>query len=374
MKNNIFTAILASLLLLPAAASALKPVETVLEITGSVGTVSMSPYTPAVDVLSATSNSYSGYYGSSNYSQSPDSIYFNTGMDAYIAMYLLNDEPLYIIAPYIRFGTCSTGKDIKGAPYDNYSDESVYQDRKDNFDMSFAGVGVRRYFIDSPLPINLYFGADIGYFSTLFMGPKSQILNYTNPDDKAGSLVEKNTINRYSGGFFGVHLETGADYWINNTVGLTAKIGLREGSGGINGVLNSTDKYNNPTAADNTTVIQQVNLSGMYFSTGIILSFGRKNSGKPPAIAEKEAPPEALPLVTQAMEKGDAEYSIGDYKAALKSYDTALFYTQNPVIYKKIANCLFNMGQIKDAKRLYEISLKMEPDDGALRSWLDMQK
>jgi tetratricopeptide (TPR) repeat protein len=120
-------------------------------------------------------------------------------------------------------------------------------------------------------------------------------------------------------------------------------------------------------------VVQQVNLSGIYFSTGIILSFGRKNSGNTPALAEKETPPETLPEVNSFLEKGDAEYSKKNYTAALKAYDKVLFYAQNPVIYKKVANCLFNLGQIKEAKRLYELSLKMNPDDGILRSWLGRQ-
>ena len=369
MKNK-FAAVALVLMMIPALAFGLEPVEAVLEITGSLGTSGMAPYTPSVDLLSATNSGYSYYYGS--YGSRQESIISNSSIDAYISLYMLNTEPLYLFAPYFRYSTVFTGTEVKEIPYEQFTSPNVYQDRKDVFDMTYTGIGVKRYFTDfNILPVNLYFGADLGYFSTLFVNPHSQILNYSDPSDKEGTKICKNSINRYTGGFFGFHLEGGIDYWISDSFGLTFKGGIRSGQGNIKGTVNSTDKHGDATPENGTVKEQHINQNGAYLSTGILVSFGRKVIKKSPEIIEQEPSPESLPAVSAIMDKGDSQYAAKDFKSALKSYDRVLFYMRNAQIYKKMANCLFYLDEKEDAIRLYELSLKMNPEDGALRAWLE---
>ena len=370
MKNKLAAAVLV-IMMLPVFVFGLEPVEAVLEITGSVGTSGMVPYTPAVDLLSASISSYSYY----DYDPGYEGIFTNSTIDACLSIYMLNTEPQYLIAPYFRYSAVFTGKDISEEPYDQYSLSGVYQDRKDVFNMTYTGVGIKRYFTDfNILPVNVYFGADAGYFSTLFSNPHSTITSYTDTADKEGSIVCKNSINRYTGSFFGFHIEAGMDYWINNTFGLTFKGGIRNGNGTIKGTVNSTDSNGDPTAENGTTKEQSINHNGMYLSTGVLLSFGRKIIKKSPELKELEPSPETLPAAEMIMDKGDEQYAAGDFRSALKSYDRALFYMRNAQLYKKMANCLFHLGGKTDAIKLYEISLKMNPDDGALRVWLERNR
>lgn len=357
------------LMMLPVFAFGLEPVEAVLEITGSVGTSGMMPYTPAVDLLSASAYSYY------DYGTGYDGIVTNSSIDACLSIYMLNTRPQYLTALYFRYSAVFTGKEVSEEPYYQYNLSGIYQDRKDVFNMTYAGVGIKRYFTDfNMLPVNLYIGADAGYFSTLFANPHSTITNYTDTSDKEGSIVCKNSINRYSGGFFGFHIEGGMDYWINNTFGLTFKGGIRNGQGAIKGTVNSSDNHGDPAAEDGTAKEQTINHNGVYLSAGILLSFGRKTVKKSPELTELKTSPETLPAEAAIMDKGDEQYAAKDYKAALKTYDRALFYMRNAQLYKKIAHCLFHLGEKSEAIKLYELSLKMNPDDRALGMWLENNK
>jgi hypothetical protein len=122
-----------------------------------------------------------------------------------------------------------------------------------NFDSLYTAIGVRKYFKDyhDTHMIRPFVGADMGVVWPIGNFSKTQFYYIDGSEREFREGF-------YGGAFLGASIEVGADYWMQEGLGLIVKGGYRIASGRLRGVIKST----NPNL-DGTDTDQEVEYSGI---------------------------------------------------------------------------------------------------------------
>ena len=133
----------------------------------------------------------------------------------------------------------------------------------------YVGVGARKYFFMDNWNISTimpYAGLDIGGYFT------SDTLSSITIRDSSGNVKAAGDM-QATGGFFGVNVEAGADFWVINEVAILGKVGYRFCSGMIRSTKAAETQAFSGTLAD--VYDNRTDYSGFYIQLGVSLNFAR---------------------------------------------------------------------------------------------------
>lgn len=145
----------------------------------------------------------------------------------------------------------------------------TYITNDEQWGLHYLGLGARKYFFIedwSVFQFLPYVGLDLGGYFTINTVSKITVKN------SGGSVLAAGTMDA-GGGFFGVNVETGADFWIMNEVGFVAKLGYRFCGGTIQSVKSAETVPFYGTLGDVYDI--ETNYSGFYIQLGVALQFQR---------------------------------------------------------------------------------------------------
>jgi len=94
-------------------------------------------------------------------------------------------------------------------------------------------------------------------------------------------------------------------------------------------------------------------LIGYFFVNGCSFHYLDEDVNRLPKLNSKEQ-------ARIFLDKGDKQYKKKNFAMALRYYDKALFYFEHPVIYKKIAFTLKNLGKYDEAKTVFEYARNLQ--------------
>lgn len=249
-----------------------------------------------------------------------------------------------------------------------YSDgKTKLTDMEIDLDINYIGIGARKYFLSEikPQTLNPYIGLDGGLAYSV--GSLTKATFYY----PSGATMDSGLAN-LSGGFFGGNIELGCEYWFVDQFGVFLKGGYRYAKGELTGKMKSA----NIAIKNDEPINQGVDYSGGYFQAGITLDlFGNKELEKTKTQANK-ADDVDLPVGDQQelLRRGDVEYNNKRYKIALSYYEDALKMNETALLYKKIGNCKYYLGNKAEAIQSYEKSLELNSGDSQLQKWVDDNK
>ena len=107
------------------------------------------------------------------------------------------------------------------------------------------------------------------------------------------------------------------------------------------------------TKVKNKSIIVITVLIGYFFVAGCSLHYLDENVNRLPKLNSKEQ-------ARIFLDKGDKEFKKKNFVTALRYYDKALFYFEHPVIYKKIAFTLKNLGKYDEAKIVFDYAINLQ--------------
>lgn len=264
----------------------------------------------------------------------------------------------------------------------NTKNKELWPDGKDlmvteeDWSADYIGLGLRRYFVDkieggkwSP-----FVGVDLGVGYTI--GNFQDVKVYYS----SGSQWDTGYADM-SGVFFGCRAEVGFDYWFNDFIGLYLKTGGRY----MKGELKGTFKSAGIVLPKEDNVKQEVDYSGFVISTGLSFQFDWGNENKKivensremSSVVSSDSMPELPQENNEYQEytkKGNIEFERKRYKIALTYYEQAAAIAETAEVYKKIGNSNYYLGNKKEAKKAFEKSLELNPEDVKLKEWLKSYK
>jgi hypothetical protein len=134
--------------------------------------------------------------------------------------------------------------------------------------LHYVGIGGRKYFFIDDWHMNQimpYAGIDLGGYFT------SDTLTSVTFKDGSNNIAKGDM--QATGGFFGVNVEAGADFWIVNEIAVLGKIGYRFCSG----MLRSTRAADPPWPAGTLADVYdtRTDFSGFYIQLGVSINFQR---------------------------------------------------------------------------------------------------
>jgi hypothetical protein len=146
--------------------------------------------------------------------------------------------------------------------------DGSYITNDEQWGLHYIGLGGRKYFfIDNwnMLQILPYAGLDLGGYFTSNTTSKLYV------KDSYGSLLASGEMEA-NGGFFGVNVEAGADFWVMNEFALIGKVGYRFCGGTIRSSKTSDTKTLGPLA---DVYDVETDYSGFYIQFGVTMNFQR---------------------------------------------------------------------------------------------------
>lgn len=133
----------------------------------------------------------------------------------------------------------------------------------------YLGIGARKYFLAENWGVNLllpYAAIDAGWYFTSNTVSKIYVKN------SSGSILAAGEMEG-TGGFLGMNVEGGADFWVMNDFAVTVKAGYRFCGGPVKSVKSAESAPFTGVLSD--VYEQVVDYSGLYFQIGIAMNFQR---------------------------------------------------------------------------------------------------
>ncbi len=177
------------------------------------------------------------------------------GNDGIFALYLKNDYISVVNKHTVRFSASSHAR----------VDEQ--------WGLAYLGLGGRKYFFTDDfyvMRVLPYASIDLGPYFATFTNSKVTVI-----DDTSGSILGSGE-REAAGMIFGLNLETGADFWLSNDFGITAKAGYRFCNGTIRSEKTGGSSALSLTGVGISDITDcRIDYSGFFVQLGVSFNFQR---------------------------------------------------------------------------------------------------